>query len=264
MGWEIIYSRKRLPELKNTILVEGMPGIGNVGKVAVDFIIDELKAKKLGEVFSYTLPHSVFVNEKNLVELPSIELYYVERNRKPDLLLLTGDVQPIDEVSTYEFTEKILDVCEQFKVKEIIALGGIGLPAEPKVPAIYCTGNDKKLIESYKKGTKINSSLYGVVGPIVGVSGLLLGLSKKRKLPAIGMLAETYGHPMYLGIMGAREILKVLNKKLQLKLDINQLDREIKEIEAEMIKRTEDLSNVSKKTALNRLKGKINEVNYIG
>ena len=30
-------------KLKNPILVEGLPGIGNVGKLAVDFMIDDLK-----------------------------------------------------------------------------------------------------------------------------------------------------------------------------------------------------------------------------
>jgi uncharacterized protein (TIGR00162 family) len=264
MGWEILYSRKKLPVLKNPVLVEGMPGIGNVGKVAVDFIIDELKAKKLAELFSYTLPHSVFVNEKHLVELPSIELYYKERKGKPDLLLLTGDVQPIDEVSTYEFTDKLLELAQKMGVKEIVALGGIGLPTEPKTPQVYATGNDKELISRYATGTKVNPKLYGVVGPIVGISGLLLGLSKRWKIPAIGLLAETYGHPMYLGITGAREVIKILNKKLGLKLDIDQLDEEIKQIEAEMMKRTDELSKVSKRSALDRLKGKFGDMNYIG
>lgn len=265
MGWEIRYKRKKLPELKNPILIEGMPGIGNVGKVAVDFIIDEIKAIKLADFFSHTLPHSVFVNDKNLVELPSIEVYYKKREGKlPDILLLTGDVQPIDEVSTYEFTEKLLDFAKEINVKEAIALGGIGLPTEPKTPQVFATGNEKEIVAKYSKGTKINPKLYGVVGPIVGISGLLLGLSKNKKIPAVGLLAETYGHPMYLGITGAREIIKVLNKKLSLKLDIAQLDREIKQIEADMIKKTEELSQVSKQTAIDRIKGKFGDMNYIG
>ena len=64
------------PKLNKPIFIEGLPGIGNVGKVTVDFIVDELKAKKLYEISSYTFPHSVFVNEDNLVELPKIELFY--------------------------------------------------------------------------------------------------------------------------------------------------------------------------------------------
>ncbi|MEE9525547.1 MAG: PAC2 family protein, partial [Candidatus Woesearchaeota archaeon] len=87
MSWKISLHGKK-PKLNKPILIEGLPGIGNVGKVAVDFLIDELKAVKLYELFSYTFPHSVFVNEQNLVELPKIEIYYVKMKKGNDLLLL--------------------------------------------------------------------------------------------------------------------------------------------------------------------------------
>ena len=178
----------RKPTLTKPILIEGLPGIGNVGKVAVDFMIDELKAVKLFELFSYTFPHSVFVNENNLVELPTIEIYYKKMKKGNDLLLLAGDVQPIDEVSCYEFSEKVLDIMEEFKGAEIVTLGGIGLQSVPKKPKVYCTGNSADIVTNYKKGTELNEKIYGVVGPIVGVSGLLLGLAEKRNIPAIAFL----------------------------------------------------------------------------
>lgn len=264
MSWKIKQFGKK-PKLKKPVLIEGLPGIGNVGKVAVDFMIDELKAVKLYELFSYTFPHSVFVNENNLVELPAIEIYYAKL-KKRDIILLAGDVQPIDEVSCYEFTEKMLDIFEEYGGKDIITLGGIGLQGVPKKPKVYCTGNRKEIIQEYKKGTGLKDDLYGVVGPIVGVSGLLLGLGEKRKIPAISMLAETYGHPMYLGVKGAREILKILDKKLGLDIKLKELEKEIKELEKEMIKRTEELSEVSKQTAIKKLKGRLGEeeTSYIG
>ena len=79
------------------------------------------------------------------------------------------------------------------------------------------------------------------------------------------MLAETYGHPMYLGIKGAREILKVLNKKVSLGINLKDLDKEISSLEKEMLKKTEEMSNVSKRSAFKKLKAKINdETSYIG
>src|SRR3989338_7160595 len=93
----------KMPHLKSPVFIEGLPGIGNVGKVAVDFLIDELKAKRLYEITSYSFPHSVFVNEDNLVELPIVEVFYRQSPGKRDLLLLVGDVQPVDEISSYEF-----------------------------------------------------------------------------------------------------------------------------------------------------------------
>ncbi len=261
--WKIVQFGK-IPKLNKPIFIEGLPGIGNVGKVAVDFLIDELKATKLYEITSYTFPHSVFVNEDNLVELPIVEIFYKKFNGKRDLLLLGGDVQPIDEISSYEFSEKVLDIVQKFDGKEVITLGGIGLADIPKKPRVYCTGNSKKIIVRYQNEL-VSNKLYGVVGPIVGISGLLLGLATRRNIQAISFLAETYGHPMYLGIKGAKEILKVLNNKLSLKIDVNKLDREIKDIESEIIKKTEQLSEVTKQIALKKLQKRLGrDLDYIG
>lgn len=74
MSWKV-KNVKKTSKPKKMILVEGLPGIGNVGKVAADFIVDTLKAEKIINFESYSLPHYVFVNEDNLVELPSINIY---------------------------------------------------------------------------------------------------------------------------------------------------------------------------------------------
>ncbi|MFH1849209.1 MAG: PAC2 family protein [archaeon] len=265
MTWQITRYIKN-PQLRNPILVEGLPGIGNVGKVAVDFMIDNLKAKRLCRFFSYSMPHSVFVNEDDLVDLPTIEMYYKQFNDgRNDLLLLTGDVQPIDETSSYEFSDEVLNIIQEMNAKELITLGGIGLPQAPKKPRVYCTGNSKKIIARYKKNSTLCDEVYGVVGPIVGVSGILLGLAKRRDMEAISLLAETMGHPMYLGIKGAKEILRVLHSKLTIDLNLKQLDKEIKEIESELGKGSDNLASVPKRSSLRRLTGKFGkEVNYIG
>ncbi|MBN1156041.1 PAC2 family protein [Candidatus Woesearchaeota archaeon] len=263
MSWKIIKESADKIKSKNAVLIEGLPGIGNVGKVAADFLVEELKAKEVYELFSYSLPNSVFVNDMNLVELPKIKIYH-KQLLKRDFFFLVGDVQPVDEIPSYEFCEAILDICEKQNVSEIITLGGIGLSVLPKQPKVFCTGNSKKLIVQYKKITNVNTSLYGVVGPIIGASGLLLGLSEKRKIQAVSLLAETLGHPMYLGIKGAREVLNVLNTRFHFGIDLKKLNEEIREIESMLLKKTEDLASVSKNKALKKLKGMGTDLTYIG
>ena len=231
-GWSVEFLSKA-PKVKQGVLVEGLPGFGNVGKLTVDFIIDSLKAKPIARFTSHAMPHSVFVNEKNLIELPAIELYHKSRAGR-DLLLLAGDVQPISEESCYAFSHKVLDVLEQLNCKELITLGGIALRKVPKKPRIYCTGTQRKIVQGYLRETGVNAELYGIVGPIVGVSGVLLGLAAQRHMQGVSLLAETYAHPLYLGVSGAREILKVLNKKFSLRLSIKALDKQIQELEKEM------------------------------
>ncbi len=257
--WKIIPSGK--VALKDPVLLVGLPGIGNVGKVAVDFIVDKTGAKKIMDIYSNSFPHSVFVTEENLVDLPVISLYAKPRKKGSDLLILAGDVQPTDEEASYDFSEKILEIIGQQGCKEIITLGGIGLPSVPKTPKVYITGNSKEAVDKYAKGTSVEKNLYGVVGPIIGISGLLLGLSKAKKIPAVCFLAETYGHPMYLGMKGSREIVSVLNKQLDLGLKVEDMDEEIKAIEQES-----QGGKVDKPASLKKLQDKMvsQDVNYIG
>ena len=258
--WELIKESKTLPKLKNPILIEGLPGIGNVGKIAIDFLIEELKAKKLYSLFSHTLPPSVFVNDDDLVELPRIEVYYKKLEKgKNDLLILTGDVQPVDEVSSYSFCESIIDLLKKFKGKEIVTTGGIGLQEVPEKPKVFITGNTKKIVEKYGRSARIEKKIHGVVGPIVGVSGLLIGLGDRRNVDGVALLAETFAHPMYLGVKGAQEILRVLNIRFRLGIDLNRLTKEIEKLEKETIKRTKDLQTI--KETMKRVSS---ETSYIG
>ncbi len=255
MVWETVRLRK-FPKLKDAILIEGLPGIGNVGKLAVDFLVKELKPEPICEFYSPSLPQSVFVNKQNLVELPCLKLSVLKRSRKPSLLFLTGDIQPLDEVSTYEFCETLIDLSQELKCSSLITLGGIGMANYPKESRIYITGNSKQAVNMYKTpATK--PRLFGIVGPIVGVTGLLLGLAGRKELPAVAYLVESFAHPMHIGIKEARILLRLLKNVLGLDFNLQIYDESIKELEKGVRLRVKELSELKKSSP-----GK--ETSYIG
>ena len=244
-------------KLKSPVLIEGLPGIANVGKIVADYLVDQFNAEKIMSFSSYDLPNSVFVNEDALVELPKIELYHKKIGGK-DFLFLCGDVQPNNEKASYVFTEKILGIAKKYGCREIVTLGGIGLAEVPVKPKVYCTANQKSFLEKFRK-SGASTKVYGMVGPIIGVSGLLVGMSRKESIKGVALLAETYGHPMFLGLQSAKETLRVLSKAYNLKIDYKEINKEIKLFEKEM--KGEDVSD--EKSSMKRLK-KIKEISYIG
>jgi len=140
--------------------------------------------------------------------------------------------------------------------KEIITLGGIGLSEIPEKPNVYCTGNDTKIIKKFiSKGAK--GDIYGMVGPIIGVSGLLVGLSQEKGIKSAALLAETYGHPMYLGLKGAKASLQILNKVYGYKISFKDINKEIKSVDRE------NGNEEQKSQSLKRLK-KMKEMTYLG
>tara|TARA_Y100000310_G_scaffold335652_1_gene418203 strand:+ start:2759 stop:3517 length:759 start_codon:yes stop_codon:yes gene_type:complete len=250
------FEKKILSKVKvhEPIFIEGLPGIGNIGKISADFLVENLNAKKVMEIYSDHFPHSVFINEKNLVEVPCLEIYY-KKIKKQDYLFLIGDIQPIDEPSCYECCDVIMKYLTNLKVKEVVTLGGIGLQKIPKKPKVYVTGNTKDMLKKYKGA---NSKIYGVVGPIIGMTGVLLGVAAKYDVPAASLLTQTFAHPSYLGIKGARETLKILNKTYDFDLELNKLTEEIDEIEKEIKAKVQKIAEVE------GLKSKPQELSYFG
>ena len=224
MSWNINKTSKT--STKNPILIEGLPGVGNVGKIAVEYLIDALKAKKIYEMRSNEMPHYVFVNEENLIELPSIEIYSAKIKGK-NIFLLSGDVQPSTETSCHSFCNTVIEAFEKDKGKEIITLGGIALKNIPEAPDMYFTANNKEMLKKYSLAKKTKKKLHEFIGPIVGVTGLLPGLAGKKKIPAVTMLIETFENPGYIGLNEARTMVKHLNKKLGLNLKNKDIDKEL-------------------------------------
>lgn len=220
---------KTKPRMNNIILVCGMMGIGSVGRIALDNIVKWCGAKEFAVVHSHYFPHSVFVNEKNLISLPCVKLMHKKIGRQ-DFVFLSGDAQPVNEFACYGLCEKVFGMLQDYGIREIVTLGGIGMQKIPKKPLVYVTGNDKAFLKY--KGCLTN--IYGVVGPIVGVTGLLAGLAGKRRIPATIVLAQTFGHPAYLGIRGSKEIINVLNERFGWNVPLKTLDQDIARVEEEL------------------------------
>jgi proteasome assembly chaperone (PAC2) family protein len=64
------------PKLRNPILVEGLPGVGNIGRVAVGYLIEELGAKKFAQLYSEHFFPFVMLHENFQVHLLKNEFYY--------------------------------------------------------------------------------------------------------------------------------------------------------------------------------------------
>lgn len=214
---------------KKAIMITGFPGIGNVGKIAIDFVIDALKPLKIMEITSNRFPHSVFVTEQGMLELPSVKLYY-KKIKDNEFIFVSGDAQPVNEEACYAFCDKLLSIAKDLRCAEIITMGGIGLGKIPKKPKVFVSGNNRNYIKSFPN---CNIKIYGVVGPIIGVTGLLAGMAKEKSMLSAVLLAQTFAHPVYLGVKGAKEIMSVLNEKYGFKIDLKKMADEIEEIEEE-------------------------------
>jgi len=220
----------RKPKLTNPIFIEGLPGIGNVGKLAVEHIIDSIKAKKFAEIYCKDFPPQVFINPDGTIELVKNEFYYWKAKKKEqrDIVLLTGDYQGLSSQGQYELVDTILSIVEGFGVKELYTLGGYGLGHDINRPQVLCATTDKDLVPTMKKyGAVFKKNEPG--GGIVGASGLLLGLGKLRGFKGACFMGETPGY--LVDPKSAKAVLKVLTNLTKIDIDLSALEKKAKEIE---------------------------------
>ncbi len=221
--WNVISE----PKLKNPIVVEGLPGIGNVGKVASEYMAEKLKATKFAELYSDSYPYHVFVNNDDTVDLPRNEFYYYrDKKGKRDIIIITGDIQSMTPNGHYEIVSAMLDFIAKYRVKEIFTLGGFGIGTIPKAPKVLGAATDvsvkKKYSDKHKYGIGFESG--EKVGIIIGASGLLLGLGKLRGLKGMCLMGETLSRPMFTDTRAASAVLSVLSKAIGLKVDMKDIE----------------------------------------
>jgi uncharacterized protein (TIGR00162 family) len=219
------------PKLKSPIVIEGLPGIGLVGKIAADHLITQTKAKKFCELYSPFFPPQVITDDDGIVRLVKNDFYYFT-DKGRSFIVIGGDFQGMSPESQYEISGKILDVLAHFKPKIVYTLGGLGTGKVPKETRVYAATNNKKLIESHKKFGLTFKGRGG--GGIFGASGLLLGLGKLRDMDAVCLMGETVGH--VVDAKAASILLEKLAKILNLKVDMKDLDKEAKKTEKELQK----------------------------
>jgi uncharacterized protein (TIGR00162 family) len=191
------------PQLKEPIFVEGLRGLGNVGMIAARHLIESTGAKVFAELYAPYFQDYVTVNKDGTCRPPRYR-FYAAKTEKNHYIILTGDSQPSieDTLAHYDLCDEILDFAEKYGSKFIVTMGGV-VTTKPGND-VYISATSPKLAQKHlNKGTQI----YGE-GRIIGATGLLLGLAKRRGWKGICLLGATTGFGAERGV--ALSVFKIL------------------------------------------------------
>jgi uncharacterized protein (TIGR00162 family) len=176
------------PQVKEPIFIEGLRGLGNVGMIAARYLIESTDAKVFAELYSPYFSDYVTVKKDGTCRPPRYR-FYVAKTKTKHYIILTGDSQPSleDNVAYYDLCDEILNFAERYGSKFIVTMGGL-VTSKPGND-VYICATSRKLAQKYlNKGAQIYSE-----GRIIGATGLLLGLAKKRGWKGICLLGATTG-----------------------------------------------------------------------
>ena len=247
------------PKLKNSIMLCGWPGIGNIGINAIDNLRTVLKAQEFAEIepWDFFDPRKVVIESGLLkdLEFPSSKFYF-QRIENQDLIFFIGEEQPAERRTRYAEGQKaykianlVLDVAEKLDCRRVYTSGAaVTRIHHTTKPKVWAVPNDESLIDEIKEyeNTILMSGIEGggSQGTITGLNGLLLGVAKKRRLKAVCLMGEI---PYYLQgtpwpyPKASKSVLEVLSKILGIRLDLGQLDELAERIEENIEELLENL-----------------------
>lgn len=222
------YNDSKIINENDCYLLCGFPGSGNVGKLAIEYIINELKAIHILDIYSSLFPPQIIVNEKGLCELVKNSIYVVKTKKITDnncvnLILITGDVQPNINNFEYILSKKIIDILKEFTIKKIISLAANvtgNIVEEPKIFGTCTNIDDINLLRQHDIEIIEN-------GFVNGMNGIIIGLASLEGLKGICLLGETSGY--IIDASAAHKILEKVNKLLNIDIHLENMQSMVKD-----------------------------------
>ncbi len=229
MGWSKI-SVIGEPAEDYGLVIAGYPGVANVGAGVVGYLAEELGAEPLARLYSeyLFLPGNVAgisVTEEGGFELPSIEIYHVRGQigefGRP--LLVTSQVQPVPW-GQLEVASRLLSYLKSLKARNLLVITGF---ADPEMAGrVLAFGTQGELLDRL---VSAGASRQTPMKSIVGLAGATLASARIAGLPYVSVtgVSETSAPDF----RAAGEVLKVMNAALNLDLNLESIEKRIREFE---------------------------------
>ncbi|WP_232687524.1 proteasome assembly chaperone family protein [Halobacterium zhouii] len=171
-------------DLDSPTLVEGLPGVGLVGKIATDHLVETFDMQRVAAIDCDGIPQVAIYDADERGVLPPVRIYADEER---DLLALQSDV-PVSRTASADFADSLT---EWLRDNTATPLYLSGLPREDdnpaNVPDVFgiATGDAARTLDDHGIDSPPER---GVVG---GPTGALVNRAEAESLDALGLVVES-------------------------------------------------------------------------
>lgn len=166
--------------VESPYLVEGLPGVGLVGKIAADHLVTQWDMEHVASCHCDGIPDVAVYGEGDHGVNPPVRIY-ADTDR--DLLALQSDIPVSPQVAT----EFATCVTNWFATNDVTPLYLVGLAAEKDgVPEMYglATGSCRDLLTEQDIGAPSED------GMVSGPTGALLAEAGQQDLDSVGLIVQ--------------------------------------------------------------------------
>ena len=219
-------------KLKDAVLIDGFPGVGLVGTIVANFLINTLKLEQIGVIDSYKFPAISVIKDgepHNPMRLYSGEQVCNDGTCNQVVVCVSEFTPPSD--ITKDLVNSLMDWAENNGCTKIISAEGFSSAPKPDgekndVYGVASLSGARTWIED----AKVKPFTYGTVG---GITGCLLNEGKIRKMNVLGLLAEVSEDAP--DALAASNVIKAIDELLlAIELDPEPLLKEAENLEKEV------------------------------
>ncbi len=214
--------------LKGYTLIEGFPGMGLVGTIAAKFIVEKLHFDHFGYIASDIFLPVIRIHKGIPVQPSRI---YVNQEKKLAVLI---SEQVIPKKYVNAMARATVEWIKKKQFKRVISLSGINTNEKNAESIIYGIAANKeslKLLQGH--GLQIIQD-----GITTGVTAMMLLDLKRSNIESVSLLGNVELGADY---HAAAEVLRKLNEILALKIDVEPLLAEAKELEKEVLRQLQNV-----------------------
>ena len=177
-----------LPE--HAAMLEAVPGVGNVGKLVVDSLVEAHPSRTLAWILHPDFPPHATLDGDSMLAPPRIRIDSVLLPDGRTVIVVGGHLQPITAAGQHEVSETILKLATDSNTPQLLVLAGLAAGAEDRQIHVICADAEvRKRLEV----DDIPVSRKHPEAGMIGIAGLLISLSPLHSVSTIGLVAETMG-----------------------------------------------------------------------
>ena len=209
-------------DLSKYTFIEGFPGIGLVGPMAISYIIDKMSLEYVGYMESTDFPPLISVHDTR--PMPPIRVYVSQKYKI--VTIFAEFAVPLELV--YDMTNAVYGFITDNKISGIFSISGIPVLSSTGMnSAMVVASRDNELKLALKVGLKPIKE-----GVATGITALLLKRSALDGFPDTSIMVpldQNMANPKY-----AKVAIEALNSLLGLGIDTEELTKEAKEMEEKL------------------------------
>jgi len=202
---------------KSPTLIEAFPGVGLIGSIATEYLINHLDCEEIGQIVVDLIAPIVAIHEGKLIK--PISIYYSKKYN----LVFIHSIAPVSKVE-WRINTLVHELIKTLQIKNVISIDGV-MSKQDGFEKVYYYTNSKTFLKKLEKtrAKEIKESI------VMGVTATLLST---LKINFLGLFAET--HLELPDSRAAARIIESLDQILGLKVDYKPLIKKAENFEEKL------------------------------